>query len=63
MLANQEIKFLQFLEDELALSKDEIALALKHSQGDCGLLPVLFWQYGLANLDEVSLMFDWLETR
>jgi len=63
MPVNQELKFLQFLEDDLALSKDEITLALKYSQGDCGLLPVIFWQYGLANLDEVSLMFDWLETR
>ena len=42
MPVNQELKFLQFLEDDLALSKDEIALALKYSQGDYGLLPVIF---------------------
>ena len=36
MPVNQELKFLQFLEDDLALSKDEITLALKYSQGDCG---------------------------
>jgi hypothetical protein len=63
MPVNQELKFLQFLENDLAVSQDAITLGLKYCQGDYGLLPVIFWKYGLVSLDEISLMFDWLETR
>jgi hypothetical protein len=52
---------IQFLQDELALPKAAIALALKHCEQKINLLPIVLWQYGLVTLKQLDQIFDWLE--
>jgi hypothetical protein len=57
-----QTKLLNFLRDELALSSDSINLALKHVEQDPGPLPIVLWQYGLISIEQLSKIYDWLET-
>ncbi|MGF1480689.1 MAG: DUF2949 domain-containing protein [Cyanophyceae cyanobacterium] len=54
-------RFLRFLEQELSLSRDSIAIALRSSQQNPGPLPMILWQYGLVTLEELDRIYDWLE--
>ncbi|MBE7385717.1 MAG: DUF2949 domain-containing protein [Leptolyngbya sp. SIO1E4] len=58
-----ESQFIYFLEEDLSLPHESVSLALKHHSGDWNLLPIILWKYGLATLNQVSCMFDWLEAR
>lgn len=62
MASVADLQFLHFLEADLRLPTASVAMALRHHPGDRALLPIVLWQYGLATLDQVSAMFDWLET-
>ncbi len=57
-------RFIQFLQDELAIPSESIAIALRHDEQNLQLshLTMLLWQYGLVSLKQVDLIFDWLET-
>lgn len=54
-------QFIRFLQEELAIPPNSIELALQHSDQTLSLLPMVFWQYGLVTLLQVSQMWDWLE--
>lgn len=54
-------RLLQFLQEELSLPKASIAIAQRSADQDRGPLPVVLWQYGLINLDELNQIYDWLE--
>jgi hypothetical protein len=56
-----DLQFLHFLEADLRLPTTSVAMALRHHTGDRTLLPIVLWQYGLATLDQIDAMFDWLE--
>ncbi|BAZ51989.1 hypothetical protein NIES4103_46480 [Nostoc sp. NIES-4103] len=58
---NSEVKFINFLHKELALSNADIAIALRHRELDNGPLPMLLWQYGLVNLEQLERILDWLD--
>ena len=58
---NSEVKFINFLHKELALSNADIAIALRHRELDNGPLPMLLWQYGLVNLEQLEQILDWLD--
>jgi hypothetical protein len=62
--------FIKFLQDEINLPHDSIAIANRYAataqpslQQNPGLLPMVLWQYGLVNLEELDRIYDWLETR
>ncbi len=55
------VKLIHFLEDELALSKDSLALAQRSDVPSQGHLPMILWQYGLITLEELDRIYDWLE--
>ncbi|TAF03806.1 MAG: DUF2949 domain-containing protein [Nostocales cyanobacterium] len=57
---NSDKKLLQFLHNELELSKADIAVALRHRESDQGPIPMLLWQYGFINLEQLDKIFDWL---
>jgi len=57
---NSDIKFINFLHNELELSKADIATALRHPELNNGPLPMLLWQYGLVDLEQLERIFDWL---
>ncbi|MEL4895666.1 DUF2949 domain-containing protein, partial [Crocosphaera sp. Alani8] len=48
-------QFLRFLHEELCLSADSIAIAQRSMNETKGPLPMLLWQYGLINLDELEV--------
>jgi Protein of unknown function (DUF2949) len=50
-----------FLKEELALPAPAIDLALRQSQQNTTVLPMILWQYGLVTLTQLDQIFDWLE--
>ncbi|HLO85069.1 MAG TPA: DUF2949 domain-containing protein [Nostocaceae cyanobacterium] len=57
---NSDNKLLHFLHQELELSRSDIAVALRHQELYHGPLPMLLWQYGLVNLEQLEKILDWL---
>ncbi len=55
-------RLLEFLKEELSLSTDSINLAVRRLESDPGTLPIVLWQHGLITLDQLSSIYDWLET-
>ncbi len=55
-------RFLSFLENELAISQDSIAIAQRYMDQHPGSLPMVLWKYGLVTLEQLDQIFDWLET-
>ncbi len=49
-----------FLQDNLAIPPDVIALAQRTSQETDGPLPIVLWQLGLISLSQLGQLFDWL---
>lgn len=54
-------KFIQFLQEELALSRDSIEVVQRSVEQNPGPLPMVLWQYGLVTLEELERIYDWLE--
>ncbi|AFY76023.1 Protein of unknown function (DUF2949) [Pleurocapsa sp. PCC 7327] len=52
---------LRFLQEELALPADSLAIAQRSAEQDRGPLPMILWQYGLITLEELDRIYDWLE--
>jgi hypothetical protein len=63
MVARSDTKFLNFLHQELSLTTADIAVALRHRELERGPLPMLLWQYGLVDLEQLERIFDWLENQ
>jgi Protein of unknown function (DUF2949) len=58
---HSEKKFLSFLQNELSLSKADIAVALRQRELYHGPLPMLLWRYGLISIEQLARIFDWQE--
>jgi hypothetical protein len=54
-------KLIHFLQTELGIPAEQIALALKQIQHSPHQLPMMLWQYGLITLGQLEQIFDWLE--
>lgn len=54
-------QFVQFLQSELAVSSDEIAVILHHPELENAPLPMVLWQYGLVSTHQLGQIFDWME--
>ena len=54
-------KLTRFLQEELSIPAESIGLALKQGEQSLHLLPIILWQYGLVNLQQLDRIFDWLE--
>lgn len=63
MIANcqSDVKFIDFLHNELELSSGDIAVALRKRELENGPLPMLLWQYGLVDIEQLERIFYWLE--
>ncbi len=55
-------QLIHFLQQELALSAEEIKLAVLHQEQAPSQLPMILWQYGLITIRQLEQIFDWLET-
>lgn len=56
-------QFIHFLQSELAVSADEIAVFLHHPELDNAPLPMLLWQYGFVSTHQLTQIYDWMETQ
>jgi len=54
-------RLIRFLQEELSISKASIAVTLHHSESEAPL-PMLLWQYGLVTLQQLELIYKWMET-
>ena len=59
--AQNKTEFINFLQGELDISDDAIAMALRHREQETGPLHMILWQYGLVSLEQLQRIFDWLE--
>lgn len=60
MKGTTDNQFINFLRGELAISPGAIAVARRHGGGDDSQLPMILWQYGLVNIEQLNRIFDWL---
>lgn len=54
--------FIKFLQEEINLPKDSIAIAQRSVDRNLGLMPMVLWQYGLVTIEQLDRIYDWLET-
>lgn len=54
-------RFIKFLQEELSFSRDSIVVVQRFVEQKPGPLPMILWQYGLVNLEELDRIYDWLE--
>jgi hypothetical protein len=57
-----QTQLIRFLQEELAISNSSIKLALRHCEALSTQLPMILWQYGIVDLEQLDQIFDWLET-
>ncbi len=57
---NRQTQLIQYLQDELALSDDVLTLAWRFENRSATQIPIILWQYGLVNLQQLEQIFDWL---
>ena len=62
MKSATEAQLTNFLRVELAIPMAAIAIALRPGYQDVSQLPMILWQYGLVNLEQLNRIFDWLGT-
>jgi hypothetical protein len=55
-------RLIRFLQEDLEIPEDSVAIALRHHQELPSLLPMVLWQYGLITLEQLDSIFDWMET-
>lgn len=55
-------RFVKFLQEEINLPKDSIAIAQRSVDQNLGLMPMVLWQYGLVTIEQLDRIYDWLET-
>jgi hypothetical protein len=54
------LKFIQFLKQDLGLSETDLALATRQQKRSVTELPIVLWNYGLINLEQLGQIFDWM---
>ncbi|WP_071818839.1 DUF2949 domain-containing protein [Rippkaea orientalis] len=53
---------IHFLQKELAIPADSIALALRDKPSHGHQLIMTLWQYGLVTKEQLEHLFDWLDS-
>ena len=54
-------KLINFLQSEFEISSEAISLARKQKTLEPNILPIILWQYGMLNIEQLDRVFDWLE--
>ncbi|ASC71458.1 hypothetical protein XM38_024100 [Halomicronema hongdechloris C2206] len=58
---SKQARLVEFLNQELAVPTDAIALGVRQSASMPNLLPMVLWQYGIVTTYQLEQIFDWLE--
>ena len=56
-----ESQLIEFLQQELSVSAQEIDVVLRRHEPLRTQLPILLWQYGLITIQQLETIFDWQE--
>jgi hypothetical protein len=59
---SKQAHLIKYLEEEIGISEDAIALSLRQAEALPNLLPIALWKYGFVTTDQLEEIFDWLET-
>jgi hypothetical protein len=54
-------RLIRFLQEELAMPADSLAIAQRWAEQDKGPVPMILWQYGLITLEELDRIYDSIE--
>ena len=55
-------QLINFMRSELGISDRALALAQKSATPEPNILPIILWQYGILDREQLDRVFDWLET-
>ena len=55
-------KLIKFLHSDLGISQEAVILAQKLDNPEPNILPIILWQYGILDREQLDRVFDWLET-
>ncbi|MDJ0661401.1 MAG: DUF2949 domain-containing protein [Crocosphaera sp.] len=55
-------KLVHFLQQELNIPAESIALVQRHPELPYSSFPMLLWRYGLITLTQLERIFDWLDS-
>lgn len=55
-------RLLKFMRSDLGVSQEVIILAQKVENPEPNIVPIILWQYGLLDREQLDRVFDWLET-
>jgi len=59
---SKQARLIEYLEQEMGLPEDAIALAVRQAGALPNLLPIALWKYGFVTAKQLDQIFDWLET-
>ena len=54
-------KLIRFLQQELDIPAESIALVERHPELPYSSFPMLLWRYGLITIAQLERIFDWLD--
>ncbi len=55
-------KLVHFLQQELNIPAESIALVERHPELPYSSFPMLLWRYGLITTSQLEKVFDWLDS-
>ena len=61
MSSIKETQLIDFLQQELSIPQDSIAIAQRSMKKNLGPLPMVLWQYGLITIEQLDRLYDWLD--
>ncbi|MBD2261112.1 DUF2949 domain-containing protein [Pseudanabaena sp. FACHB-2040] len=61
MPASKLNRLIEYLRETLAVPAEGISLGLRQAGQTTNLLPMVLWQYGLINTQQLNQVFDWME--
>ncbi|MDJ0601185.1 MAG: DUF2949 domain-containing protein [Crocosphaera sp.] len=59
--SEQNQKLVHFLQQELNIPTESIALVQRHPELPYSSFPMLLWRYGLITIGQLEKIFDWLD--
>ena len=61
MASTHFTKLIRFLQEDLAISTQSMAIVLKQAEQNPGPLPMILWQYGLVTIEQLDRIYDWMD--
>ncbi|GBF82616.1 DUF2949 domain-containing protein [Aphanothece sacrum] len=62
MNAQSQPQLIEFLRNQLAIPTDSLKMAVRYTESSVGSLPMVLWQYGFIDINQLEEVFNWLES-